>query len=149
MIRQMKWEDIEEAAELFQKVYAAAPWYDTWEIEQAKRYLSELMGCPLSEGYVYIHEGAIGGVCLGNYQTWYDGTHFILKEFFVSSRLHGIGIGSQIIEFLKNHWAARRVVQLELWTGKGYPAQNFYEKHGFDLQKDVAVMQCLLKKTHK
>lgn len=146
MIRKMEEKDLQEMGMLLKQVYADEPWNDTWSVEQATTYLTELWNHPKAEGYVFVQDSQILGVCLGHYKTWYDGIRFVLEEFFISSTLHGIGIGSQIIQFLKEYLKKKEVCSIELWTGRNFPAQGFYEKQNFTIQDDIVTMQCLLKK---
>lgn len=141
MIREFEKEDLKQSARLFVEVYAQAPWLDAWEEEQAFEYLTELFENPQFIGFLLEEEEELAGVALGHFKTWYDGTRFVIDEFFVNEAFHRKGIGRRLMDFFKGFWTAEEVVAVELLTGKGFPAVDFYEAQGFEKVELTQAME--------
>ena len=62
MIRRYVTEDLEGAADVFCSAFAEEPWNEKWDIELAKKRISELMSSPQSVGYIYIDGEAIRAI---------------------------------------------------------------------------------------
>lgn len=139
--RKVKRQDCHEIAVLLKKVYEKAPWFDKWkDVKQVEKYVIELMDNPVFRGYILEESETIIGVCMGHKKTWFESQEFVIDEFFIEDTIHGKGIGSQLMKFVKKELSKEGIMQLLLLTGKGFPAQSFYEKHGFYVEDKTIVM---------
>ena len=136
----IKNENILECSKLYLKVFNAKPWNDKWTIETAFKRLNDIYTTPNFEGFLYIEEDEIKGAVLGNYEQFYDGIHYNLKEMFISNELQGTGIGSKILNKLEERLKDLSVTTIILFTSKGNKTSNFYLKNGFCEFKSMAMM---------
>jgi len=61
-----------------------------------------------------------------------EGTH--LRWYVVSEKLHGQGIGNQLLSLALRHCRVQKFPRVYLWTFAGLDAaRHMYEKHGFNL----------------
>ncbi|WNF38884.1 GNAT family N-acetyltransferase [Bacillaceae bacterium IKA-2] len=139
-LKSVKFEDIIECSKLYVNVFNKEPWNDDWTIETANIRLKDIYNSPNFEGVLYIEEGVIRGAILGNYEQFYDGIHFILKEMFICNELQGKGIGSKMIEQFEKELLKNQVTTIVLFTSKGDRTFSFYSKNGFEEFKSMAMM---------
>lgn len=140
-IRLFKKEDIYKCAALFFDVYSKPPWNEKWESEQQiKTYLNELMQNFLFEGYIVQDKETILAVCMGHKKTWIKGIEFVIDEFFVDTQQQKKKIGSYLMDYVKKEAKRKQFYCIELSTMRGFSAQSFYEKHGFQIQNDIIFM---------
>lgn len=147
-IRRFTWEDLDECAELFKKVFSANPWYDNWvSSDQAKNYLIELIENPVFEGFVAYENSEILAVCMGHRRSWWMGKEFFVDEFFVENKRQGNGIGTKTLDIITNNLAEEGYTRLTLLTNKEIPAERFYLKNGFynNNQRTVLVKDISMK----
>ena len=141
-IRRFSWEDLDECAELFRKVFSASPWYDNWiSSDQARNYLNELIENPVFQGFVACEDSRIVAVCMGHRRSWWMGDEFFVDEFFVENGRQGNGFGTKMMDFVTNSLAAHGYNRLILLTNKEIPAESFYLKNGFNNNLERTVMQ--------
>ena len=124
--------DLDEITYLLIKVYGQEPWKDQWpSFEIARTYLKEFIDNPAFKGLVALNNNKIVGVCFGHRKTWWQGPEFYIDEYFIDSDNQRNGIGSQLIEYLKNDLLKEQINCMVLLTQKGYPSEQFYIKQGF------------------
>lgn len=133
-------EHILKCAELYIKVFNAEPWNDKWTLETASRRLKDIYISPNFEGVLYIEDGQIEGAIFGNYEQFYEGMHYNLKEMFISNELQGRGIGSQLINELEERLKELGVTTIILFTSKGNRTSQFYLKNNFSEWNSMAMM---------
>jgi aminoglycoside 6'-N-acetyltransferase I len=141
-IRRFTLEDLDKCVKLFQKVFRADPWYDEWiSFDQARDYLIELIENPVFEGFIAWEGSDIVAVCFGHKRSWWMGKEFFVDEFFVENERQGNGIGTGLLDYVKNSLADERYRRLILLTNKEIPAEDFYLKNGFfnNLERTVMV----------
>lgn len=140
-IQILKKEDLQKCAVLFYDVYSKSPWNEQWNsIEQIKKYLKELIKNPLFEGYIVWENEILLAVCMGHTKTWIEGTELIIDEFFVDSSQQRKKIGSYFMNYIKEEAKKKNYYCIGLSTMRSFPAQSFYEKHGFELKNEVIFM---------
>jgi ribosomal protein S18 acetylase RimI-like enzyme len=131
-IRKFSREDTDKCANLFKEVFSDYPWYDDWvSINQARKYLLELIENPAFEGFVAYEGSLIVAVCFGRKKSWWEGKEFFIDEFFVSNLKQGNGIGTKLIDYVKDSLNKEDYRRLVLLTNEGIPAEEFYIKNGF------------------
>jgi ribosomal protein S18 acetylase RimI-like enzyme len=131
-IRKFSREDTDKCANLFKEVFSDYPWYDDWvSINQARKYLLELIENPAFEGFVAYEGSLIVAVCFGRKKSWWEGKEFFIDEFFVSNLKQGNGIGTKLMNYVKKSLNKEDYRRLVLLTNEGIPAEEFYIKNGF------------------
>jgi GNAT superfamily N-acetyltransferase len=139
--RKFSYNDIDKCAKLFKEVFSDYPWYDDWvSVEQAKKYLTELIQNPVFEGFVVYECFEIVGVCLGRKRSWWMGKEFFIDEFFVSNKKQGNGVGTNLMNYVKDSLIKQDYTRLALLTNKEIPAEEFYVKNGFYTNDDRISM---------
>lgn len=124
--------DMDKCAILFKEVFSDYPWYDDWvSVSQARKYLMELINNPSFEGFVAFDDSEIVAVCFGHKRSWWMGKEFFIDEFFVSSKKQGNGIGTKLMDYVKNSLEKDDYKRLVLLTNKEIPAEEFYIRNGF------------------
>lgn len=133
--------DTDKCSELFKEVFSAYPWYDSWvSFEQTKNYLMELIENPVFEGFVAYEGSNIVAVCFGHRRSWWTGREFFIDEFYVRNESQGNGIGTKMLNYVKENLIKENYVRLLLLTNKGIPAEEFYIKNGFYNNQNRTVM---------
>ncbi len=133
--------DADKCAELFKEVFSDYPWYDNWvSVSQTKTYLMELIKNPVFEGFVAYEGSQIVAVCIGHKRSWWMGKEFFIDEFYVSNEKQGIGIGTELLEHVKNNLIEENYRRLVLLTNKEIPAEEFYVKNGFQISENRISM---------
>lgn len=124
--------DIDKCAILFKDVFSDYPWFDDWvSVSQAREYLIELINNPSFEGFIAFEDSEIVAVCFGHKRSWWMGKEFFIDEFFVSSKKQGNGIGTKLMDYVKNSLEKDDYKRLVLLTNKEIPAEEFYIRNGF------------------
>ncbi len=129
-----------QCSELYVSVFNAAPWNDKWTEETAYKRLEDIYNCPNFEGVLYVENEDVKGAIFGNYEQFYDGIHYNLREMFTSPELQGKGIGSKMLKSLEVRLKEVGVTEVMLFTGKGDITSKFYIKNGFSEWDSLAIM---------
>ncbi|MGB9979964.1 GNAT family N-acetyltransferase [Methanobacterium sp.] len=141
LMRKFDLEDVDKCAELFKEVFSVYPWYDNWvSIDKTKTYLMELIENPVFEGYVAYDGLNLVAVCFGHKRSWWMGKEFFIDEFYVRNESQGNGIGTRMLNYVKEILIEEEYMRLVLLTNKGIPAEEFYNKNGFYNNQNRTVM---------
>lgn len=140
-MRKFKIEDTAKCAELFKEVFSDYPWYDYWvSVDQARNYLMELIKNPVFEGFIAYEGSAVVAVCFGHKRSWWRGKEFFIDEFYVANEMQGNGIGTELLNYVKESLIKLGYRQMVLLTNKEIPAEEFYIKNGFYNNQNRTVM---------
>jgi aminoglycoside 6'-N-acetyltransferase I len=139
-INNIKKVQIEKCAEVYVKVNNAEPWNDEWTLETAYRRLNDIYTAPNFAGVLYVENGEVEGAILGNYEQFFDGMHYNLREMFVSNELQRTGIGSKMLRTLEGQLKLYGVTTIILFTSKGNGTSRFYLKNGFGEWDNMVIM---------
>lgn len=134
-------EYIEESVDLFMNTFSKEPWYDVYESrDQVVTYFRNFYKNNYFVGYVGIVDNKIAALSIGIAKPWINGMEYYIQEFCVDYTQQGKGIGSKfiqsIMEDIKNH----DMNAIILNTDKGFPAEAFYRKNGFEKLKDLIIL---------
>ena len=129
-------QDIEGCAKLFTQVFSGEPWNEPWTKEQACNRLSHFYN---SAGFlgVLIEKEQILGFALGNWEPFYFGNMFYLREMCTAPEVQSQGIGGQVYSALENELIANSIKSIYLTTERQIPAASFYKRHGFQHSEDM------------
>ena len=131
-IRKFRLDDTDNCTKLFKDVFSDYPWYDNWvSFKQARKYLIELIENPAFEGFVVYEDSDIVAACFGHKRSWWMGKEFFIDEFYVSNLKQGNGVGTKLLNHVKESLIQEDYSRLILLTNKEIPAEDFYIKNGF------------------
>lgn len=83
-------------------------------------------------------------VCFG-YSIEFCGRDAFIDEFFLKEKLRQQGIGTKVIELVKNHAVSFNIVALHLEVARNnQKAEEFYTKSGFSRRERYNLMACSL-----
>ncbi|WBW95291.1 GNAT family N-acetyltransferase [Oceanirhabdus sp. W0125-5] len=136
----IKNEHISKCSELYMRVFNAEPWNDKWTLDTAYKRLNDIYIAPNFEGTLYMEDGEIKGAIFGNYEQFFDGIHYNLREMFIDNELQGKGIGSKLLNQLEEHLRTIGVTTIILFTSKGNKTSKFYLKNNFSEWDSMAMM---------
>jgi aminoglycoside 6'-N-acetyltransferase I len=136
----IKNEHIIKCSELYIKVFNAEPWNDKWTLGTAHKRLNDIYISPNFEGILYLEYGKVKGAIFGNYEQFYDGVHYNLREMFVSNESQGKGIGSNMLNVMEKRLRELGVTTIFLFTSKGNKTSTFYLKNNFSEWDSMAIM---------
>ena len=132
---------LDECAHLLVSTFNAEPWNKNWTLDTAKQELTWTMKAPGFVGLVSLDEGVVAFAT--GYREPDDRREvFYLKTFCVRPEAQGTGVGSRLIEYLKEHLGWNGVNTIYLITNKGTPAEAFYRKNGYTVNSEDIVMTC-------
>lgn len=141
LMRKFTIKDTDKSAELFKEVFSAYPWYDDWvSFDQSRNYLMELIQNPVFEGFVAYEGSNIVAVCFGHKKSFWTGKEFFIDEFYVRNESQGNGIGTKMMDYVKESLIEEEYTHLVLLTNKEIPAEKFYIKNGFYNNQNRTIM---------
>lgn len=129
-----------DCTNLYIQVFNGEPWNDKWTLGTAKKRLCDIFLCPNFEGVVYVEEGQVKGAIFGNYEQFYDGIHYNLREMFISTELQGTGIRTIMLLELQGSLRDIGVTEIMLFTSKENKTFEFYKKNGFCEWNSLVIM---------
>ncbi|MBU3127860.1 GNAT family N-acetyltransferase [Clostridium tagluense] len=129
-----------KCSELYIEVFNAEPWNDKWTLETAHKRLNDIYISTNFEGVLYVEDEQIKGAIFGNYEQFYDGIHYNLREMFISNELQGQGIGSKVLNELEKRLKGIGVTTIILFTSKENKTSKFYLKNNFTKWDSMAMM---------
>ena len=131
-------EDLQDAAELFVRVFGAAPWNEAWSPEAAQQRLGDVLATPGAAGTCLREEGALVGFALGHAERSHSARHFLLEEMCVDASRqregHGRALLTALLEGLDD------VEEVYLLTASAGGARLFYESAGSASARHHGVM---------
>ncbi|WP_432547731.1 GNAT family N-acetyltransferase [Kineococcus sp. SYSU DK004] len=131
-------EDLQDAAELFVRVFTGAPWNEPWRLDAARQRLADVLATPGAAGTCLREAGALVGFALGHVERSHSARHFLLKEMCVDAgrqrRGHGRALLTALVEGLDD------VEEVYLVTASTGTARLFYESTGFRAAQHHGVM---------
>ena len=136
-----KKEKLDEIVDLFIEVFENEPWSDKWPSKKkAKKYLNDIVNTPGFKGYLKFREDKLIGVLLGHVVQWWQGDEFFIKEFFVKKSAQGLGVGSEMLNFLEVSLAQEDIETIILLTENNAPAAKFYEQKEFRVSSHTTFL---------
>ena len=133
-------EYLTKCSHLYSQVFSNAPWNEPWNENSAKQRLQETFDTPGFLGVGYIQNNEIYGFAIGFCEHWLEHKHFYLKEMCIDSAQQGKGIGTALLNQLKQQLKLHNVKKIYLLTMHQSNAHHFYRKHGFAESEKLIVM---------
>ncbi|MBU5483731.1 GNAT family N-acetyltransferase [Clostridium sp. MSJ-11] len=139
-IENLKYDNLDECSNLFIAAFNAEPWNDKWNFNTARKRLEDIYKTPNFKGLVYKKHNKIVGVIMGNYEQWYDGFHYNIKEFFIDTNTQKNGIGSKMLRCLEKHLKETGVNVIHLFTSKSDKTEGFYRRNAYEVPDEITMM---------
>ena len=138
----MNEEDFEGCAYELIEAFKEEPWNEEWTFEQAFTRIDEIMSARVSRGYVVYDGDTVVAMACGRIMTYIDFKELWIDEFSVNPLYQGKGVGSKLIEFIRNELKKEKskISYLALNTERDYPCVSFYENNGFRASETNLVM---------
>ncbi|MGN0143601.1 MAG: GNAT family N-acetyltransferase [Clostridium sp.] len=140
MIKLIDLNDIKEISELFIDSFNNSSWNDKWTYETASKRLSDIINMPGFIGMEYYHENELAGIILGRSEQYYDGMHFQILEFCISSKFKGKGYGTILLNKYIEKLREENIKRVFLMTLHGDSTEGFYKKNGFETDENMIIM---------
>lgn len=136
-------DDILTCAFLYKNLFTAAPWNESWDETSAKLHLEEIFNTPgfLGLGY-FDNNNDLQGFIIGICESWLAHKQFYVNEMCVDNKHQGKGIGTLLMQRLKEELKSRNISKMYLLTLRDSNAQHFYQKHSFIESEKMIVMGC-------
>ena len=132
---------LDECANLIVSTFNAGPWNDRWTLDRAKKALTWTLEVPGFLGLVSLDDEVLGFVT--GYREPDDVRDvFYLNALCVRLGMQGSGVGSRLLEHLKDELEMSGVSTIYLITHKDTPAESFYKKNGCRVSEKDLVMVC-------
>ncbi|GAB6162564.1 hypothetical protein JCM12298_17230 [Desulfothermus naphthae] len=134
LIRQVKFEDIENFVETYMKAYEDFDDYKYHTKKEIRKYFKWLYNRD-KEGFFVAEEGdkIVGFVAADANWINLKGEKILeIHEIFVLKEFKRKGVGDKLLEKVLNYGIKQGRKAVELWVGRtNYDAINFYKKLGF------------------
>ena len=116
--------DIEKAAVIFCKAYAALPYNESWELVDAQAYLQRFLEIDPAGCFIAEKNCEVTGAIFSFSYPWHSGNLTCIQELFVSDACRKQGVARALIQSLKSGGAW-------LVAHRGSGAAEFYQRMGF------------------
>ncbi|MDN4524612.1 GNAT family N-acetyltransferase [Fictibacillus fluitans] len=133
-------ENVNGCVTLYQKVFNREPWNESWTHETAGERLNDLVNTPKFFGFMFYEGEELAGFIAGNSKRTFQGLTYYIAECCVNSENQGKGYGSKMLKLLEEELKGRGVQSIYLLTATDGLAQRFYEKNGYLVNGNRAVM---------
>lgn len=131
-VREFSPQDLNACVALYMDAFSRAPWFDTWESPgEAEAFLCRHIANNYFLGYVAYVGDALAGASFGFQKPWPAGMEYYIDEFFVDPALQGQGVGSALLDGIRQDLKRRDIHAIILTTDPDAPAHRFYLKNGF------------------
>ncbi|APF24766.1 GNAT family N-acetyltransferase [Clostridium butyricum] len=140
MIKSINLNNIKEVTELFIECFNNPPWNDKWDYLTASRRLTDIVNTPGYFGMSYYQEEKLVGIIMGRSEQYYDGEHFQILEFCISTDVQGKGYGRKLLNEFINELRNRNITNIYLLTLHGKSTEGFYRRNGFISSEDMVLM---------
>ncbi|MGN0577812.1 MAG: GNAT family N-acetyltransferase [Ruminiclostridium sp.] len=144
MIRKYETSDLIQCARIFREAFSEENWGCVWTQERAELYLSDYANNPKFIGFVSENEGVIDGAIFGCKKVSWNNDEIHVDELIVDPKKQRSGIGTKLIDKLKEYSKEHGLAGIVLYTHEQAPAKRFYEKNGFQLSDGVICMYWVL-----
>ncbi|ODN43554.1 GNAT family N-acetyltransferase [Piscirickettsia litoralis] len=134
--------NIQKINTLFYESFIAEPWSLQWNRQISENLLDYFINFPNFSGIMATENNTPIAAALGSAMPITEGYIFELKEFFVHPKKQKFGIGTQLMDELKEQLKKQfsdQEIKINLMTNKNFPAARFYAKQGFKQSDGMAL----------
>ena len=139
-IENLNKDHLDECAHLLVSVFNTEPWNANYTFDTAKKELAWTLDVPGSLGLVSFDEGVVA-FAVGYIEQDDEREIYCLKTLCVRPDAQGKGVGSRLMQRLKEKLGRMGVNSIYLTTHKETLAESFYKKIGYRAShKDVVMI---------
>jgi aminoglycoside 6'-N-acetyltransferase I len=138
-IENLRKDHLDECAHLLVATFNAEPWNAKYTFDTAKKELAWTLDVPGFVGLVALDEGVVA-FAVGYIEQDDEREIFCLKILCVRPEAQGKGVGSRLMQRLKEKLEKMGVNLIYLTTNRGTPAESFYKKIGYKVSDEDVVM---------
>ncbi len=131
---------IKRYGEIYAEAFGGEPWNDPWTVDNATIHVSEIMGNPQAYGLEYIIDGEVAGFLLGTSMLFHYGRTFEINDLAVAHKYQRQGIATHLIERCIYDMKKQGIKSIHLITAAEGVLPKFYQRFGFDAEKEVMLM---------
>lgn len=142
MIRTIKNNDLPECGRIYAKAFPIEHWGIDWNTDNAAEYLKDFFEQKKFVGYVYEEKGKIIGCIFALRKISGSKEEIHINEMAVLPEKQGLGIGTMLLNKIKEYCIENKLAGVVLYTNENAPAAKFYKKNGFELSQGTICMYC-------
>ena len=139
LIENMTKERIADYAEIYMSVFNSSPWNDSWSRETAIRRIKEMMSADTFIGKAAYIDDVPFGIIIGQSEQGDVNVQFCLKEFCVKTTAQNKGIGTSLLNALKEDLKSQGIRHIYLITSHGENTEGFYQRRGFKTVSEIVM----------
>lgn len=144
MIRILKKSDLTQCGKIYTKAFPIEHWGIDWTAERATEYLQDYFEQRKFVGYVYEEDNEVLGCVFALCKISGSKEEIIINEMAVLPERHGQGIGTQLLNAVKDYSKNKGLAGVVLYTSEYAPAAAFYKKNKFMRSNGTICMYCEL-----
>lgn len=133
-------QNVSDFIEMYIEAFNGAPWFDAWTKESATKRLLHQLSSPNCFALAMYSKEQPCGLVVGEIEPYFDGDVLNIKEFCVTTTMHGQGIGSLFYQEIEKQARQLGVQRILLYTLKGSKAMAFYNKQGLSESQNMIIM---------
>src|SRR3712207_2673622 len=137
-IENLNKDHLDECAHLLVSVFNTEPWNTNYTFDTAKKELAWTLDVPGFVGLVALDEGVVA-FAVGYIEQDDEREIFCLKTLCVRPEAQGKGVGSRLMQRIKERLEKMGVNLIYLTTYKGTPAESF-DKIGYRVSDEAVIM---------
>ena len=138
-IENLNKDHLDECAHLLVSVFNAEPWNANYTFDTARKELTWTLDVPGFLGLVSFDDG-VAAFAVGYVEQANEREVFCLKTLCVRSEAQGKGVGSRLMQHLRDKLGKMGVNSIYLTTHRETPAESFYKKIGYRVSHEDVVM---------
>ncbi|WP_018901311.1 GNAT family N-acetyltransferase [Rhizobium sp. 2MFCol3.1] len=127
------------SADIIVKAYAAPPWEERWDLDNARRRLAELCSSAGTIALAAFDSDQIVGFVFASPYTSAIGTGLYIAEIAISPSHQRMGIGTMLLSHIEREAVRLRYKQIWLVSRQAGGVADYYRANGFDQSKNLCV----------
>jgi predicted N-acetyltransferase YhbS len=135
------------SAHIIVKAYAAPPWEERWDLDNARRRLAELCSSADTIALAALDRHEIVGFVFASPYTSAIGTGLYIAEIAVSPSHQRMGIGTALLSHIEREAIRLRYKQIWLVSRQAGGVADYYRANGYDQSKNLCVYSKAVKET--
>lgn len=140
IIQSIKIENVKRYGEIYAAAFSGEPWNDPWKVDDAIIHVKELLESKQSYGLECITDDKVVGFILGTSMLFHYGRTFEINDLAVDPEYQRRGIAKLLMEKCLADIKAQGMVGVHLITAGEGILPAFYERYGFNKEKEVILM---------
>ena len=138
-IENLRKDHLDECAHLLVATFNAEPWNAKYTFDTAKKEVAWTLDVPGFVGLVALDAGVVA-FAVGYIEQEDEREILCLKTLCVRPEAQGKGVGTRLMQRLKEKLEKMGVNLIYLTTHKGTPAESFYKKIGYRVSDEDVIM---------